>query len=104
MIVIYYGDGSTFDGDPRSADPLNVQAIAQDGKNGWHVVSHADYYIYTEEMGFVGVDSVGFWDYMFRIVPVRIVLFGRTIPSDKFNPIFQEALAYADKKRRENQA
>lgn len=99
MFVIFYGDGTTFSGDMDKAETVNVQAIAQDGPMGWHVASHTDFYVLRDE-GFVGVDEAGYWDYMMH-PGKKFVLFGRTIHTPVFQDIFQKALAFADKKRRE---
>lgn len=105
MWKIFYGDGSSVEVTKEEfglLEPLNVQCIAQENDRGWHVVSHADFYIFTDDMDFIGVDIIGFWDYMFRPTSRRCVLFGRTIDTPNFQVIHQTALSYADQKRREN--
>jgi hypothetical protein len=104
--AIHYGDGSVFtheDGTIFEASPINVQAIAQDGDRGWHVVSHGDMYIWRDDMGFLAVDEPGYWDYMYQTLDhPKIVFFGRTIDTPLFQEIFQSALAFADQMRRAN--
>lgn len=100
---IYYGDGSTYEGedfDIFDAPPIDVQAIAQDGPGNWHVVSHCHFYVWDAVMNFCGVDDAGYWQYMFK-PQLHIVLFGQTIHTPVFQTIFQEALAFADARRRE---
>jgi len=99
---IFYGDGTMFEGPPEKADTTNVQAIVQKGKKNWHTVSHADFYCLDKEMGFYGVDEAGYYQYMFE-PGYKLVMFGRTIDTEKFQKIFQTALSWADKLRRAEQ-
>lgn len=62
MFRIYYGDGTTFEGEPEDAPRENVQCIAipprslrahetKDTIIRWTLVREADVYIYTDPIG-----------------------------------------------------
>ncbi|MHA2135661.1 MAG: hypothetical protein ACW99J_17540 [Candidatus Thorarchaeota archaeon] len=104
---IFYGDETTFsdeDGTIFEASTINVQGIAHNGGGrGWHVASHNNFYVWRKDMGFFGVDRDGMRDYL-RYPGMKCVMEGRTISSPLFQEIHQRALAYADRKRREENA
>ena len=60
---IYYGDGSTYEGEPEGAPAQNVQAIVwNDPESGaqdlGRVVLHQwDIYIYSDDIGWHGTDK-----------------------------------------------
>lgn len=93
---VYYGDGSTIEDDTSVAEvpTLNVQAIVQyDPVAGWYMQSRGDYYVYLEGDGlWQGVDIIGLYDYL-QYSGWKRVLFGRTIRSEDYARIYQQALA-----------
>lgn len=103
MWKIYYADGDsqTYEYPENILDRIRVQAIAQENEKGWHVVSHADYYVFDKEMGFYGVDYTGLLLYWMKAGREKVVLFGETMHTPIFQEIHQKALAFADAKRRE---
>ena len=92
MWKIYYGDGSTFshkDGDPSDAPAWDVQVIVQlDPQTGRYNQTGDDYYVWREK--WVGVDQVGFIDYLAHECP-SIVKFGRTIGNERHKAILKKA-------------
>lgn len=80
---IYYGDDSTYSGDPFYAPPTNVQTIAMEdpgAARGHRLVTESprDAYYYREGMWW-SCDEMGLWDYMFEHIGPKAVLFGRTM-------------------------
>lgn len=77
--LVYFGDGSTWSGDPF--DPpqrVNCQVIAREKSNGNIGLDHGkDYYVWRGGC-WVGVDIGGYWDYMMTCLGPQSVLFGRT--------------------------
>jgi hypothetical protein len=95
MWRVYYGDGSTFDGDPSEAPALNVQAIAvADPVVGRFVWSARDFYWWEHDQWFGG-DLFGVFDYLQRPGWKR-VLFGRSIPRATFEAVMKRALEDED--------
>jgi hypothetical protein len=93
---IYYSD-STFsseEGTPRDAPFWDVQDIIQFDthmEKKYHQ-NHADYYTFRD--GFwVGVDFVGLIDYLAHYRGEYVVKVGRTIPTKRWNEIFNTARA-----------
>ena len=98
---IYYGDGSTYEGEPEGAPAQNVQAIVwNDPESGaqdlGRVVLHQwDIYIYSDDIGWHGTDK--YTDLLqhlgLGIGPggVRAVLTGRWIMRDKYQEIIKRA-------------
>lgn len=101
---IYYGDGSTYEGNPEDAPSRNVQCIAWPDKKagsgnlGRYVVHSWDFYIFS--------DTVGGWHVTNHIHDlldhlsggvgpggVRRVLTGRWISTDAFKEIYERAMA-----------
>lgn len=99
---IYYGDGSIYssdDGPPEDAPGTGLQVIVQlDKDHGRHIVKGGnegrrdDYYWwdFPSETWWVG-DYPGFLDYLMQ-PGVRKVIFGRSIPSDRFAEIYKTAV------------
>lgn len=89
---IYYGDGSTYDGEPFAAPSLNVQAIAQlDDEVGRHVIAGFDFYWYEpSEDKWWGGEAFGLWDYLSR-PGVRKVIFARTLLNEDYRAVFKRA-------------
>ncbi len=80
---IYYGDGSTYSGDPYYAPPTNVQCIVmEDPKTarGYRLVTERtrDAY-YFREGRWWACDEMGFYDYMYEHIGPKAVVFGRTM-------------------------
>ncbi len=99
--MIYYGDGSTFEGNPEDAPTDNVQAIAWDdpvrgtGDIGRIVLSEWDLYIYSDDIGWHGTDK--YFDLIQHLQKgcgpggVRAVLTGRWIGWNEFVKIRDRA-------------
>jgi len=92
---IFYGDGSTYTGDPYTAPARNVQAIiADDEHHGWHCVRTCDYYWYLPDLDlWQGGDMFGLFDHLIEPGQKR-VLFGRTLGNQEFADVM--AMAYDD--------
>lgn len=96
---IYYGDGSVYEGDPKTAPRLNVQVVVCEDSsiNGYqvgHLCLHSwDYYLRVDGnwLGVNGeadlVDHILFED-------VDVVLKGRMISHGRFQQILAEATAF----------
>lgn len=98
---IWYGDGTIYDGEPEFAPTENCQIIIQpieEERLGF--VRQRDFYWWEPEYGmWSGGDQAGLWDYVFRTVGWQKILCGRTLPSDEYNRLYQEAKAYRDAMR-----
>ena len=86
--MIYYGDGTVYDGDPFHAVPHNVIAVKVEGRPLWH---SRDYYYWHKDMGWVPCDEAGMWDYWLNYVGPKNVLFGRNIRDDDYWNIVKRA-------------
>ena len=88
---IFYGDGETFsenDGPIQDAPAWNVQVIVvRDEAVGRFLDIRHDYYVYRDE-NWLGVDFVGLIDYLQES---GLVKFGRTINSEQFDELYQQA-------------
>ena len=89
---IYYGDGATYssdDGSPLEAPPMNVQAIAEQdpdvGRSIWH---GKDFYLWRDGI-WHGVDWFGVLDHLMEMGLLKT---GRTISTDEFRAIYQQAV------------
>jgi hypothetical protein len=89
---IYYSDGSVFDRDDLSKAPaMDAQVIVQrDPDRGWITTHGADFYIWKEGRWW-GCEQYGLYRFL---MDTGLVLFGETIPHDKFDEIYQLAKAY----------
>lgn len=94
---VYYGDGTTWDGDPFDAPGLNVQAVVQaDAEVGRHVVTGFDFYWWEASHDrWWGGDLFGLWDYLSREGP-RKVIFARTMMNAEYRAVFDRAVADPD--------
>lgn len=99
---IYYGDGSTYSGDPFLAPSANVQVIAQEDSSpkGWILIhgianasqSYMGWYTWRDDgYGWDIHDEAGFYDYLFNYRGPKAILLGRTIPSQDFFKILDRA-------------
>lgn len=85
---IYYGDGTTFEGDAENAPTRDVQAIVQPcPRTRWEVVYSTDYYVWRGDE-WCGVDIFGLWDYLASDGWKR-VLFGRMLPQDEWQALYR---------------
>jgi len=77
--LIYYGDGSTYYGDPYQAPAVNVQVIANeaDNESGFTLNHSKDFYIWIDR--WYAADQAGMYDYLMFHHGPKMVLFGRTI-------------------------
>lgn len=83
---IYYGDGSTYWGDPYLAPTTNGQVIAFEREDGTVALCHGHQergiFCYSQ-IGWLCCDMAGYYDYMMQNGP-RKVVFGRTIRDADF--------------------
>lgn len=87
---IYYGDGSTYDGDPESAPGLGVVVVAQDDPDvGRMLMCRWDFYCWHGEQWW-GHDLVGLVDCLATPGWNR-VLIGRTVSQDDWRRIYEAA-------------
>lgn len=84
---IYYGDDSTYSGDPFLAVPHNVICLAVPGKV-WH---SRDAYYWHKDMGWTPCDVPGMWDYLLNYVGPKAILFGRNVRDDIYWKIVDRA-------------
>lgn len=90
---IYYGDNSTYDntmGDPHHAPSTGVICIVQKHPDYGFIVSAMKDYYWWAESEWWGSDIAGFWQYMFTS-GTKVVKFGQSIPSQRFNAIMTQA-------------
>jgi hypothetical protein len=82
---IYYGDGTTYEGDPFDAPRLDVQVIVQpDPRVGYALISSADYYYWEPELGgWKGTTGFGLYDHLIRCRN-PLVLFGRHMTDEAY--------------------
>ncbi len=78
---IYYGDGSTYSGDPYLAPQTGVQVVAQENRTA--PMSGKDAYYWKPESGWHGCDVLGMWDYLFSYRGPKAILFGREMQRDE---------------------
>jgi len=91
---IYYGDGSTYEGDPFYAPAQNVIVIIRYGPNEnalCHSISLRGYYVYKNGMWDI-CDEVGYWDYMLNWKEPRIAIFGRSLKDKIYELILAKAI------------
>lgn len=97
MYRIYYGDGTTYDGEegpPTGDRARGVQAIAQDDPYvGVAVVTKSPVYVWRDEE-WVGLDWFDLWDFL---LDSGIVIFGRTIRREEYHAIMQRVVHSFDK-------
>lgn len=98
MALIFYGDGTTYDGPPEGAPAYDVQAIVQpDGREGPGnvgavVLAGWDWYYWRQDLGeWWGSDLHGMLDQILSRQPVRYVCQGRHCPSDRYAEIIGDA-------------
>jgi len=78
---IYYGDGSTYSGDPYWAPATDIQAIVMEDSTshrGYRTVTSKDAFVYRENCWW-GCDDAGMWDYLLNHAGPKAVVFGRTM-------------------------
>lgn len=98
---VYYDDGSTYsdeDGPVALTPALGVQVIVKRDTAdpidnvGRRVLDRADFYWWSDQQDeWYGGDSFGLWDYLQR-PGWKKVLFGRSIPTERFTEIRKRAL------------
>jgi len=90
---IYYGDGTTYSGDPYLAPPTGVQIINEfDPDQGRIKVHSHDWYVWDGDLGqWLGVTLDALIAYMRRNGP-RKVLFGETIRTQAFYDCVEKAM------------
>lgn len=101
MFKVYYGDGSTYQGqgedDVDCVPTSNVQVIIQSSKeHGWQAMSDSHYYIWRFGRWWT-VDMQGFGLFEYLLEPGwKKVLFGRTLPTEEYQKIIQQAMSDPD--------
>lgn len=83
---IYYGDGSTYSGDPFHAPRENVQCIAQEDEafgKGWRPIrselTRKGNYCWHPNLGWVDHTDAGLIRYLVRLDGPKYVIFGDEI-------------------------
>lgn len=83
---IYYEDGSTFDGngfaDACCAPTMRVQVCVNDQPTSHkpYTLQHSkDAYVWRDDGGWYGVDSLGLHEYMFEAGKAKYMVFGGTM-------------------------
>ena len=92
--LIYYGDGSTYSGDPFLAPGTNVQIIVVEDpcERGFVLQMLSDMY-YWNGMRWRGCDVAGMYDYLFEYLGPQKIVFGRTMPINvEFNALVARAM------------
>lgn len=99
--IIYYADGSTYEGEPQLAPKRGVIAILQkipDDPN-WHVLQEVDFYLWREDWHggiWQGADLMG--KTLYELDPGwKLPLFGESVPGDLYDEIIEAALDYRRK-------
>jgi hypothetical protein len=96
MFVIFYGDGTTYEGSPELAPKTNVQAIVQSDGGRHFVTQRGDFYLWRDDWGGIWQEADQFGMMLYMIMPgYKIVLFGETIPNGVYELITQEAISLA---------
>jgi hypothetical protein len=93
MFRIYYGDGSTYSGDPFFAPRLDVQVIAQRADNPrGRILSHGkDFYYWQDKEGWWPTDLLGLTRWLEKCPPNRLqILCGENCP--EFDEILKRAI------------
>ena len=90
---VWYGDGSTYTGDPFLAPPANVQVVIHraDNKQGYDVNWGKDCYYWKDDR-WVACDDWGLRDYMMMHIGPKAVLFGRSLRDEDFWAIKEKAM------------
>lgn len=96
--IIFYGDGSIFEGesteDAFRALVLDVQVIAQahpEATNGRNLLHSTPYYIWLDGVTWSPTDHAGFECYIRESGP-KMILFGRTmVNTSEFNALISRA-------------
>lgn len=93
---IYYADGSVYGsehGAPHEAPRDGVQAVTrEDPATGWGVEeSREGYWVWREDYGWLGVDHMGWWDYLMHAQQPLVCLFGRTLSRERYGAILKAA-------------
>ena len=81
---IYYGDGSTFAGDPFYAPTANAMAVVVEDGDGVSVRTAKDYYCWKNDTGWFACDIGGMWDYLLMYEGPKAVLIGRYIRNEEY--------------------
>lgn len=82
---IYYGDGSTYDGDPFLAPQTNVQVVLTESTaavQGFTLACKHDRYYWNGTV-WTPCDEAGMWDYLLMYRGPKALLFGRTTVRDE---------------------
>lgn len=88
---IYYGDQTTYKGDPFLVVPHNVVCVAVATTEGFKVWHSRDAYYWHKESGWQPCDDWGMRDYLLNYVGAKSVLFGRNVRDDVFWKIVERA-------------
>jgi hypothetical protein len=93
MWKVFYGDSTTYMGDPWEAPARDCQMIAvDDPEHGWYLCRSDNYYWYLPATNeWQGGDIFGLFDYLIEPGPKK-VLFGRTCSNDEFADCLTRAL------------
>ena len=93
MWKIWYGDGTTYSGDPYLAPATNVQVVIQksDNKLGYDLNWGKDFYYWKDDR-WMACDDWGMRDYLMLHTGPKAVLFGRSICDADFWALKEKAM------------
>lgn len=95
--IIFYGDGSTFDstqGEAGEAPSADVQVVVQiDADHKWVTYAQSKCYVWgwKDDNRWIGVDDLGYLDYLLNYRGWKAILVGRWCDEKTFNRIFKRA-------------
>lgn len=97
---IYYEDGSTYEGygfeDAINAPTMRVQVCVNDrpsGSKNYSLQHSKDAYVWRDDGGWYGVDSLGLHEYWFERGKAKYAVFGGTMArTEEFHSCLNRAL------------
>lgn len=96
--VIFYGDGSIYEGEPEGAPKLNVQCVVAEDTSlpMWQVgricLHYWDYYVWSGQHWYGVNGETDLVDHLLHAMP-KVILKGRYIEPARFQQILAEAQA-----------
>lgn len=83
---LYYGDGTTYSGDPFYAPPVNAQVLVRENSSerGFSVNYGKFAYFWRPDVGWNACDEAGLWDYLMLYCGPKAIVFGRVLRDEEF--------------------
>jgi len=88
---IFYGDGTTYEGDPFLAPASGVIAVVMEDSEGYSVRANRDFYCWRPDVGFFCCDVGGMWDYILTHEGPKAILVGRYIRNESYYEVMSAA-------------